>query len=68
MAYICDQSDEQNAPVLDALIRAASTPMEEGVPGMCDECGDPSIRLVGGKCAPCRDVIIEWERRNGRTI
>ena len=37
MADICDQCDEQNAPVLDALIRAASVPMEEGVPGMCDE-------------------------------
>ena len=33
--------------------RAASMPV--GEPGECCSCGDPSPRLVGRKCAPCRD-------------
>ena len=33
--------------------RAAKIPV--GVPGDCTRCGEPSGRLVGGVCAPCRD-------------
>lgn len=27
----------------------------KGIPGECERCGEPSWRLVGGACAPCRD-------------
>ncbi|QRY97100.1 conjugal transfer protein TraR [Sphingomonas paucimobilis] len=33
----------------------ATRPMPEGVAGECDDCGRYSKRLVGGRCAPCRD-------------
>lgn len=29
--------------------------MPAGEPGECEVCLDDSPRLVGGKCAPCRD-------------
>ena len=36
-------------------IQVARAPVPAGVPGVCDQCGDDSPRLVGGRCAPCRD-------------
>ena len=39
----------------DALRRALSTPVLAGEPGECIECREHSKRLVGGRCAPCRD-------------
>ena len=33
-----------------------------GKPGICDECGEFSQRVVGGLCAHCRDDI-EYRRR-----
>lgn len=30
--------------------------LDQGVSGECDECGERSIRLVGGCCARCRDL------------
>ena len=38
-----------------AEIRRKAAEMPKGVPGICDFCGEPSWRLVGGACAPCRD-------------
>ena len=38
-----------------AEIRRKAAEMPKGVPGICDRCGEPSWRLVGGACAPCRD-------------
>lgn len=39
----------------DALRHVLSTPVVAGEPGECAECGEDSKRLVGGRCAPCRD-------------
>lgn len=36
-----------------------------GVSGECDECGEPSIRLVGGCCARCRGLAV---REAGRRL
>jgi hypothetical protein len=36
-------------------INAARKPVPAGAPGICDECGDDMPRLIGGRCAPCRD-------------
>ena len=38
-----------------AEIRRKAAEMPKGVPGECERCGEPSWRLVGGACAPCRD-------------
>ncbi|MFN3676175.1 MAG: conjugal transfer protein TraR [Sphingomonas pseudosanguinis] len=35
--------------------RAPSPPLAPGVAGECDDCGRASPRLIGGRCAPCRD-------------
>lgn len=40
---------------LSRLIDAARRPVPVGVAGECRECGRDSPRLVGGRCAPCRD-------------
>lgn len=37
-------------------IRAAASEIPEGVAGECVECGLESKRLVGNRCAPCRDM------------
>lgn len=44
---------ENSAHVQAALRDAACIPC--GEPGICRECGGDSKRLVGGRCAPCRD-------------
>lgn len=38
-----------------AAVRAAAT-LPTGTPGDCDFCGEWSGRLIGGACAPCRDL------------
>ena len=40
---------------LERSIRAARQPVPVGVPGECETCFEDSPRLVGGRCAPCRD-------------
>lgn len=40
---------------LERSIRAARQPVPIGVPGECEKCFEESPRLVGGRCAPCRD-------------
>ena len=37
-----------------ALSRVVKT-IAVGEPGECHECGEHSLRLVGGRCAFCRD-------------
>lgn len=39
----------------DALIRQAARAIPKGEPGVCRDCGYDSLRLVAGRCAPCRD-------------
>lgn len=38
-----------------AEIRRKAAEIPKGKPGECERCGEPSRRLVGGACAPCRD-------------
>jgi len=40
---------------IDALIHSQRYNIPAGTPGECDECGEHSPRLIGGRCAPCRD-------------
>lgn len=40
--------------------------LPQGKPGDCEECGEPSKRLIGGLCAPCRDRIQRYRDRTGR--
>jgi len=35
--------------------RQAAAGIPPGIAGDCDLCGEHSMRLVGGACAPCRD-------------
>ncbi|RJG06508.1 conjugal transfer protein TraR [Noviherbaspirillum cavernae] len=46
--------DREEIARVDA-IRRATKPLEPGMPGECDLCGEWSGRLVRGACAPCRD-------------
>jgi hypothetical protein len=39
-----------------AMSRAVvAAPVAPGTTGDCDDCGTASLRLVGGRCARCRD-------------
>ena len=44
---------QEAANIAEIRRRAAQIP--KGEPGECKRCGGPSLRLVGGACAPCRD-------------
>lgn len=37
-----------------ADVRKAAAQIPAGVAGDCDFCGEPTTRLIGGACAPCR--------------
>lgn len=53
-----DRQQELNEVENAAHVEAARRSVGEippGVPGVCRECGGDSKRLVGGRCAPCRD-------------
>lgn len=55
MADQMDMAADISDFYLQRSIRAARQPVPEGVEGECQECGDDSPRLIGGRCAPCRD-------------
>jgi hypothetical protein len=55
MADACDLANDVAQAELDRSIRAARAPLAIGAPGDCRECGDPSLRLIVGRCAPCRE-------------
>ncbi len=47
-------------------IRKQAAAIPTGSRGDCDECGEPSGRLVEGVCAPCRDALeLIGKRRSG---
>lgn len=62
MAIYTDVIDRANDLAQDerdhalAKIQQEAADMPHGVPGECDLCGEWSGRLVGGVCAPCRDL------------
>ena len=55
MADVADMANDVAQAALERSIRAARAPIPIGVPGICGECGDDSLRLVMGRCAPCRE-------------
>lgn len=40
---------------IDAMLHSFRYTLPVGSPGECDECGEYSPRLLGGRCAVCRD-------------
>jgi len=50
----CDREQLDRDLALNAA-RAAADRMPEGSAGDCGLCGEHSMRLVEGACAPCRD-------------
>ncbi|WP_084253465.1 conjugal transfer protein TraR [Sphingomonas pituitosa] len=55
MADTIDEANQLAEQHLERSLRAARQPVPVGVPGECEQCGGDSARLVGGRCAPCRD-------------
>lgn len=55
MADVAGMANDVAQAALDRSIRAARAPIAIGVAGICGECGDDSLRLVMGRCAPCRE-------------
>lgn len=55
MADDADRADDIVARALNRAIAAPRPPMVVGVAGECFSCERRSPRLVGGRCAPCRD-------------
>lgn len=56
MADEADEAkDREERRVAEGIARAQSQPLQPGVPGDCDLCGEWSGRLILGVCAPCRD-------------
>ena len=61
-----DYSGEKSQTLLDAgilAIRRNAETMDAGTPGECLECGEKSKRLVGGICAPCRDLLQKYGKQ-----
>jgi len=52
-----DKCNETSLIIEDAKIREIRRKacIDPGVPGECDRCGENSLRLIFGYCAPCRD-------------
>lgn len=58
---VIDQGSEREQLDRDLALQAARTAAAEipaGHPGDCDLCGEHSMRLVLGACAPCRDKYV----------
>ena len=47
---------EKEADKRIELIRQQAADIPKGHPGDCYQCGEPSPRIVRGRCAPCRDL------------
>lgn len=55
MADAADMAAVLNEQHFARSLRAARVAVPVGVAGECGGCGEDSPRLVGGRCAPCRD-------------
>lgn len=55
MADDIDRAQAREQADRESAIRAAAKPLPAGKPGPCDLCGEESMRLIEGACAPCRD-------------
>lgn len=55
----CDLTDDVERVHTESRIKLvckAAAIIPKGEPGECRCCGEYSMRLVGGACAPCRDL------------
>lgn len=55
MGDVVDMATNLQDEHLEHSLRRARLPIAAGVPGECEQCFDDSPRLVGGRCAFCRD-------------
>ena len=62
MADVADMANDVAQAALDRNIRVASAPIAIGAPGECRVCGLDSLRLVMGRCAPCREPKKAYHR------
>lgn len=60
--YGSEREQEDTARAV-AAARATAANIPKGYPGECVQCGEPSLRLVAGVCAPCRDKYQRLGRR-----
>jgi len=63
MADQVDLAQHYADTMLAEAIRVARQPVPAGEPGECADCGDHSPRLVGRRCAPCREPYPRPPRR-----
>ena len=61
-----DLASEREEIARQDAIRRAARSLQAGVAGICQACDEPSIRLIGGMCAQCRDIEEKRVRLNGR--
>ena len=61
--YGSEREQEDTARAV-AAARATAANIPKGEPGECAQCGEDSLRLVEGFCAPCRDKYKHRGRRN----
>jgi len=52
---IIDYANDRVEEELQRTINAVRADIPPGVEGECDFCGEHSLRLINGACAPCRD-------------
>lgn len=50
-----DRAQQREQEDRDRAIAKAAHDIPTGTPGDCDTCGEHSMRLILGVCAPCRD-------------
>lgn len=50
-----DRAQQREQEDRDRAIANAAHDISKGSPGDCDFCGEHSMRLIEGACAPCRD-------------
>jgi hypothetical protein len=55
MADDADRADVRIEAAITEGIKRACKPIPPGAPGVCDDCGEDSPRLVNDLCARCRD-------------
>lgn len=55
MADDADRADARIEAAIDEGIKRACVPIPAGAPGICEDCGEDSPRLVEDHCARCRD-------------
>lgn len=55
MSDVVDMAAELQDEHLALSLQRARVPIAEGVAGECEQCFEDSARLVGGRCAFCRD-------------